>query len=201
MLLILFGVLYYITRNYLHRCHKLKVGTHQESCFRDKSLSAQRKFSGKVVPATCGITFNFSRSRSMSRRQKVPRTPYAFVFSPRCATFPCSRIGIVEPTRDNDKNSLWSCIGKEDKLNHFPRHVRICETLWLWPWPATFVCYTSLLHASSFYCTWVCACCICLLHITVCAADFIIVARSCSNSLQPVSSCPPTFNLKFTPKL
>ena len=81
-----------------------------------------------------------------------PHTPSCF--SPRCATCPCSGIGIVELTRDNDQNSLWSCIGKEGKLNHFPRHVRICETLWLWPWPATFVCYTSLLHASSFYCTW-----------------------------------------------
>ena len=50
MLLILFGVLYYITRNYLHGCRKLKVGTHQESCFRDKSLTAQHKFGGKIAP-------------------------------------------------------------------------------------------------------------------------------------------------------
>ena len=200
MLLILFGVLYYFTRNYLHGCRKLKVGTHQGSCFRDKSLSAQHKFRGKIVPATCGIRFNFRRSRSMSRRQNVPRNAYTFVFSPRC-TCPCSGIGIVEPARDNDQNSLWSCIGKEDKLNHFPRHVRICETLWLWPWPATFVCYTSLLDASSFYCTWLCAYYICLLDIPVCTTDFILVARSCSNSLQPVSSGLPTFALKFTPKL
>ena len=63
------------------------------------------------------------------------------------------------------------------------------------------VCYTSLLHASSVYCTWLCAYCICLLDIPVCTADFILVARCCSNSLQPVSSGLPTFDPKFTPKL
>ena len=181
-------LVYYITLPGVTFMDAINLGLgHTKSHVSGTSLSVRDTNLGKVVPATCGIRFNFKRSRSMSRRQNVTRTPYTFVFSPRCATCPCSGIGIVAPTRDNDQNSLWSCIGKEDKLNHFPRHVCICETLWLWSWPATFVCYTALLHASSFYCTWLYAYCICLLDITVCTAEFIIVARSCNNSLRPVS--------------
>ena len=107
----------------------LRLG-HTKSHVSGTGLSVRNtNFGGKIVPATCGIRFNFRRSRSMSRRQNVPRNAYTFVFSPRCATCPCSGIGIVEPTRDNNQNSLWSCITKEDKLNHFLRQVRICETL------------------------------------------------------------------------
>ena len=198
LLLTLFGLLYCITRNFLHGCHKRTVGTHQESCCRDKSLSAQPKSGGKIVPATCATRFNFRRSRSMSRRQNSPRTPYTFVFSP-----------LYNMSLQWNQSS-WA------NQRQWPEFFVIMQ----WegrqtkPFPATcsylcrprsvifsLACYICL-HipvTRQFGLLHVILCLLHMLHIPVCTADFVIGACLCSNSLQPLSSGLPTFDLKFTP--
>ena len=83
----------------------LRLG-HTKSHVSGTSLSVRNTNLGEKLSPRHAALDSTSEGQEACRGENVPRNAYIFVFSPRCATCPCSEIGIVEPTRDNNQNSL-----------------------------------------------------------------------------------------------